>query len=69
MKAGDTIVSIDGQQIAQIEQAVDLIKQHLGQPVQVVVRRDGQELPAMEVIPRVDPPENEGLLVWRWISL
>ena len=62
MKAGDTIVSIDGQQIVQIEQAVDLIKQHLGQPVQVVVQRDGQELPAMEVIPRVDPPENEGAL-------
>jgi regulator of sigma E protease len=62
MKAGDTIVRIDGQQVVQIEQAVDLIKQHLGQPVQVVVQRDGQELPAMEVIPRVDPPENEGAL-------
>ena len=62
MKAGDTIVSIEGQQVVQIEQAVDLIKQHLGQPVLVVVQRDGQELPAMEVIPRIDPPENEGAL-------
>jgi regulator of sigma E protease len=62
LRAGDTIVSIAGQEILQVEQAVEVIKAHLGQPIHIVVRRDGKELPPMEVTPRVNPPANEGAL-------
>jgi len=62
IKPGDTIVSIDGQHILQIEEAVDLIKARLGQPIEIVLRRDGKELPPIQATPRVNPPENEGAL-------
>lgn len=62
IEPGDNIVSIGGQKIERVEQAIDLIKQYLGQPVQIVLQRNGKDLPPIEVIPRVSPPENEGAL-------
>ena len=62
IKPGDNIVSIDGQPVEQVEHAIDLIRRNVGQPVQVELQRDGQDLSPVQVIPRVNPPENEGAL-------
>lgn len=62
LTVGDTMVSIDAQMVEDIEQAVALIRGKIGQPTEIVVRRDGELLPPISVTPRVDPPLGEGAL-------
>jgi len=62
LRAGDNIVSLDGYVVEDVERAVELIKAKAGQPTEIVVQRNGKLLPPMSVIPRVDPPPNEGAL-------
>ena len=59
---GDTIVTIDGQSIDDPQQAVDMIGARVGDPIEVVVRRDGALLEPIVVTPRTNPPPNEGAL-------
>ena len=62
LRAGDTIVSIDAQVVDDVHRAVELIKAKIGQPTEIVVRRNGKLLPPVSVIPRLNPPPNEGAL-------
>jgi len=62
LRPGDTIVSINGQEIRDVEDAVALIKANLGKPIEIVVRREGELLPPMVATPRVNPPPNQGAL-------
>jgi regulator of sigma E protease len=59
---GDTIVSIDGQAVIAVDDAVSLIAMRAGRPLELVVRREGQALPPINVTPRLNPPEGEGAL-------
>lgn len=45
VQPGDTIVGFDGQEVTSWEQLVGLIEGTAGQPVEVVVERDGQQVP------------------------
>lgn len=59
---GDTIVTIDGQTLGDVDQAVTAIQAKLGQPMQLVVRRNDVLLDPIVLTPRVDPPPGEGSL-------
>ena len=59
---GDTIVTIDGEAIIDVDHAVEAIKARVGRPVEIVVRRRDQMLSPMTATPRVNPPPNEGAL-------
>jgi len=61
-RPGDTIVSINGQTIQDVQQAVELTRANVGKPIEVVLRRNGELLPPVTVTPRVEPPPNEGPL-------
>jgi len=62
IRPGDTIVSINGQTIQDVGQAVELTRANLGKPIEIVLRRDGKLLDPVSVMPRVEPPPNEGPL-------
>ena len=55
-------MSINGQQVANYEQATQLIRDNIGKQIEIVVRRDTKVLPPIQVTPRVNPPANEGAL-------
>ncbi len=57
---GDTIVEIAGERVRDAEQAKALIEAHLGRELTLIVRRDGSELPPLSLVPRANPPPNEG---------
>ncbi len=59
---GDTILSVDGQAVGDVEEAVALIGARAGQPLELVVRRDDRTLPPLTVTPRLNPPPGEGAL-------
>lgn len=60
MRPGDTIVAINGEPIDQVQEALDLIKAHTGEPIEIVLRRNGHLLVPVTVIPRENPPPNQG---------
>jgi regulator of sigma E protease len=62
LKLGDTIVMLDGQTVQDNQQATQMIRAKLGQPLQIVVQRNGVLLPPIEATPRVSPPPGEGAL-------
>ena len=62
IRPGDTIISIDGQTIQDVEQAMALIRKKTGQSLELTLRRDDTLLNPVYVTPRVDPPPNEGAL-------
>lgn len=51
VRAGDVIVRIGDVSNPDVSQIGDVLEAHVGQPVQLVVRRDGGEVP-LEVVPR-----------------
>jgi regulator of sigma E protease len=59
---GDTIVSVGGEPVDDVEEAVALIQASLGQPLTLQISRNGKLLEPMTVTPRANPPENEGAL-------
>ena len=61
MLVGDELLRIDGQAITSNESARALINQNLGQPVEFVLLRAGQEI-SVTATPRVNPPEGQGAL-------
>ncbi len=59
---GDTILSIGGEPVDDVNEAVALIQASLGQQVEIVLSRNGQILEPVVVTPRLNPPEDEGSL-------
>jgi regulator of sigma E protease len=61
MQTGDTLVSIAGAPIRRLEQVRQIVDQHAGQPVEVVVERDGITT-VLSVTPRLPSqvPPNQG---------
>ncbi len=62
LRPGDNIVTIDGDPVATVDQAVALIGDAAGRPLELGIERDGTALPPITVTPRVDPPPGEGAL-------
>lgn len=62
LQPGDTIVEIDGEKIQDVNKAVEIISENAGQPVTLLIRREGEVLSPVTVTPRQDPPPNEGAL-------
>ena len=65
LEVGDIVLSINGKAIASIEQFQVYVEESLGQKSQVVVERvvDGSvSQKEVLIVPRVDPPEEEGAL-------
>lgn len=62
LRPGDNIVEVDGERIDDVQEAVDIISDKAGEPVTLVVRREGELLPHVTVTPRENPPPNEGAL-------
>ncbi|MGC9359295.1 MAG: M50 family metallopeptidase [Anaerolineae bacterium] len=62
LRPGDNIVTIDGEVVGTVEQAVELISDAAGKPIVLGIERDGTALPPIMVTPRVDPPPGEGAL-------
>ena len=61
MLANDELVSINGQSIESLYDVSDVVQDNLGQPVEIQLRRDGEEL-TVTVTPRVNPPEGQGAM-------
>lgn len=61
IRAGDTIVAIDGEQVASWSQVVEIIHQHPDQEVVMNLQRDGQQL-TVTVVPRSDPQSGLGMI-------
>lgn len=57
---GDNIISIAGEAVDSPDEAATLIKAHLGEEIEMVVRRNGEELPPIQLTPRENAPANEG---------
>lgn len=60
LRAGDTIVAVDGQEVEDYEALQAYTHDHLGQQLSLTVVRNGAVLDPVEVTPRTDPPEGEG---------
>ena len=60
LRAGDEIVSINGQRMKSIDQAIKLIRDHPGKTLIVSVRRDGATLPAFAVVPDLHRDKSGG---------
>lgn len=61
LKAGDAIVSVDGQTVENPAALVAVTKDKLGSEVALVVKRDGSEIP-INITPRVNAPEGQGAM-------
>jgi regulator of sigma E protease len=63
LKPGDVILRIDNHQIENTNDLQTYVRAQAGQEVALVVRRDDHVLPTpIKLIPRTDPPTNEGPL-------
>jgi regulator of sigma E protease len=56
---GDTLLSVDGQAVSTVDQAVSRITRKSGSSASVVIRRGTVEQ-TLSVTPRIDPPEGQG---------
>ena len=63
MKAGDTIVSIDGQPVVSWMQLVDRVRHSDGHSIHFVVRRDGKDIP-LDITP-VYKISGDGQMAWQ----
>jgi len=62
LKAGDRILTIDGQEVIKVNRFVDLMEAEKGEEVTLQVRAQDEEERFIKVTSRRDPPENEGAL-------
>jgi regulator of sigma E protease len=62
LRPGDNIVTIDGETVSTVEQAVERIGDAAGSPLVLGIEREGTALAPITVTPRVDPPPGEGAL-------
>ena len=61
LQSGDKVVSVDGQGLTTVSQFVDIARQKVGTPLDLVLDRGGQTLD-IKVTPRTSWPEGEGPL-------
>jgi regulator of sigma E protease len=61
IQPGDQIISINGINVDAMETMQTIIKKHLGEPVQITLLREGQEV-VITATPRAEPPEGQGAL-------
>ena len=59
LQAKDVIISLAGKTIRTSDDLVSTTKAHLGEPIDVQIERAGASL-TLTVVPRKDPPKNEG---------
>jgi regulator of sigma E protease len=59
LKAGDEIISVDKMPVYGQQRFIELIQNRAGQPTEMVVMRDKQQL-ALTITPRLDPTINKG---------
>lgn len=62
IEAGDNILRIDGQEVLSPDTVVDAVSLNLGEPIEIVLEREGERLPSIEVTPRTEFPEDEGAM-------
>lgn len=62
LKSGDTILSINGQPVKTYAESVDAIRGSEGRPIEVVVRREGKDLP-LTIMP-VHAKAPDGNMTW-----
>jgi regulator of sigma E protease len=56
---GDVIKAVDGQTITALDQVGNLVRQKMGQAVELTIERDGEIL-QFSIVPRTEYPEGEG---------
>ena len=61
LQLGDTIVSIEGQEITKVKDLQDLSKQYAGREAEIIVER-GTETIQLAITPRENPPAGEGAM-------
>ncbi len=59
IQTGDKVLAIDGLTQAKTAEFVEYLKTKAGQPVAILLERNSQQV-AVELTPRVNPPEGEG---------
>lgn len=59
IKIGDGIIEIDSTKVESVEQVQDLINQAKGKELNLTIER-GEEVQNITLVPRENPPENEG---------
>ena len=62
VRPGDTIVTIDGQNLQDVDEAIRLIRSRVGRLMEIVVRRNDELLTPVSLTPRVNSPPNEGAM-------
>jgi regulator of sigma E protease len=62
VQVGDVIVSIDGKEITRTSDLQTYVYGHAGKEVSVVIQRNGSRIGPIVMVPRAQPPENEGPL-------
>lgn len=58
---GDIILEVEGVEIDGFESLQQTVGAHLGEPIELILLRDGETV-ASEVVPRSEPPPNEGAI-------
>lgn len=61
MQAGDIVLEAAGQPVVSFDSISSAVTQHLGQPMDFLLQRGGEEF-VITVTPRAEPPEGEGPL-------
>lgn len=61
LRIGDEILNVDGKEVEEIKEVQDYIKAKAGSETMLVIKRGDTEL-KKKVIPRLSPPEGEGVL-------
>ena len=58
---GDIVLSADGQSINDINQLIEIVNQNVGNPITLIIERDGQQS-TFTLTPRENPPAGEGAM-------
>jgi len=61
LQPGDIILSVEGENIENIEDLIERINANVGREISLTVEREG-ETQSVQITPRVDPPEGEGAI-------
>jgi regulator of sigma E protease len=61
LREGDRVISMAGRSITRVDDFRAITQGHLGQPMSIVVVREGQQQ-ELSVVPRANPPEGQGAI-------
>jgi regulator of sigma E protease len=62
IQPGDLVRTVDGKEISRTSDLVTYVYGHAGKEVTIVLEREGRALGPLVLVPRAEPPENEGPL-------